>query len=284
LQLRFREISNARENNTSRPRGDSLEEELKHDDVQIILTSLRSKLGVSSNRTTPVKQSRFTSRTPSPSMMMMMSSSRSSPSKRRSKKLSKDSVDAAVDVAATAVTSTSRRRAVSDGASSTFSFLRRRPSAQFNTSRSGEGMSVSFDLIEEDEKEDDDDDDDDVEVEEIEEIFPDKTQDVDEDDLEKLSEVYLNVMDEQHAVKLIPRRIFGRRQLAKVSCGSNHCVALTRYGEAFSWGLGPNGSLGTGLLEHPKMVMPPRRITTIRGCCMLSSAGEHNMIVTTKGT
>ena len=272
MQLRFREISNARENNTSRPRRDSLGEELKHDDVQTILTSLRSKLGVSSNRTTPVKQSKLTSRTPSPSMM-----SRSS--KRRSRKLSKDSVDAVVDVAATAVTSTSRRRAVSDGASSTFSFLRRRPSAQFNTSRSGEGMSVEFDLVEEDEEKEDDD----VEAEEIEEIFPDKTQDVDEDDLEKLSEVYLNVMDEQHAVKLIPRRIFGRRQLAKVSCGSNHCVALTRYGEAFSWGLGPNGSLGTGLLEHPKMVMPPRRISTIRGCCMLSSAGEHNMIVTTKG-
>ena len=208
---------------------------------------------MSSNRTTPIAHNVITNRTTSPSMMTGRRSSRSS--KRRSRKLSKDSVDAVVDVAATAVTSTSRRRAVSDGKSSTFSFLRRRPSAQFQTSLSGEGMSVSFDLtdVEEEElngKEDSDDDDDDDDVQEKEEIFPDMKDDgVDEDDLENLSEVYLNVIDRQSAVRVIPRRIFGRRQVAKISCGSHHCIALTRYGEALSWGLGPNGSLGTNRLS-----------------------------------
>jgi len=294
LQLRFREVSNARDSKhtSHRPRRDSHEDESSNrDDVRTILNELRSKLGVSSNRSTPIKEDIITSRTPSPSMMM-----RGRSSKRRSRKLSKDSVDAVVDVAATAVSSTSRRRAVSDGNKSTnfFFSLRRRPSAQFQTSLSGEGMSVSFDLDdveeEQEEKHDDDEEEEEEDENKMDALFLDMNGEDDEEDKDDEDdmddeEVYLNVIPKHKPlVRAVPKRIFGRRKLAKISCGSRHCVALTRYGEALSWGFGPNGSLGTGLLEHPKMIMPPRRIATIRGCCMLSSAGEHNMVVTTKGT
>ena len=45
----------------------------------------------------------------------------------------------------------------------------------------------------------------------------------------------------------IPTLISKLEGIVKVKCGTNHCLALNKNGEVFSWGSGKTGELGNGI-------------------------------------
>ena len=50
-----------------------------------------------------------------------------------------------------------------------------------------------------------------------------------------------------------PIKIRGLSNIKKISCGTNHCLALSTKGEVYAWGSGENGELGCGRYENEYM-------------------------------
>ena len=46
------------------------------------------------------------------------------------------------------------------------------------------------------------------------------------------------------------KEITGLSEIAKVSCGTEHCVALNVYGSVYAWGTNTYGECGTGTSEN----------------------------------
>ena len=72
----------------------------------------------------------------------------------------------------------------------------------------------------------------------------------------------------------IPRHVSALEDVELVACGlGNHCLAITRHGDAWTWGAGAEGQLGHG----PEMLcadLPtPRRIEALarRGFAIIPS-------------
>lgn len=70
--------------------------------------------------------------------------------------------------------------------------------------------------------------------------------------------------------------------IVQVSCGENHCAALTFSGEVLTWGRGKYGQLGHGTFDNNNQ---PREVEGLRGrpCIQVSCGGDHTVGLSVEG-
>jgi len=72
------------------------------------------------------------------------------------------------------------------------------------------------------------------------------------------------------------------RVVVQVACGTTHSLALTREGDMFSWGCGPEGQLGLGEGKAHELVFTPRYINGLYGTPVVQIAcGTHHSVALT---
>lgn len=67
-----------------------------------------------------------------------------------------------------------------------------------------------------------------------------------------------NSIKNKMTFSLIAKNLIPHENIVKIACGTNHCLALSNKGTAFSWGSNANGRLGQGhtdSLSIPKIVI-----------------------------
>ena len=70
--------------------------------------------------------------------------------------------------------------------------------------------------------------------------------------------------------------------IEQISCGSSHVLAITKGGDAYSWGFGDRGACGQGDDEadvlHPKKLVMKSRMRYVSG------GGQHSTAIVTTGS
>ena len=81
----------------------------------------------------------------------------------------------------------------------------------------------------------------------------------------------------------IPRQIeFKRKRIAKVSCGPDHCAAVSEVGEVLTWGAGSYGNLGHG--DNTDQSMPKLVDGLVGKPCIAAVCGsKHTMALSQSG-
>lgn len=69
--------------------------------------------------------------------------------------------------------------------------------------------------------------------------------------------------------------------IEQISCGSTHVLAVTRGGEAYSWGFGSSGACGQGPSEDD--VLRPKKLVLKNNCKIqyVSGGGQHSTAIVT---
>ncbi|XP_063426870.1 serine/threonine-protein kinase Nek9-like [Mytilus trossulus] len=96
-------------------------------------------------------------------------------------------------------------------------------------------------------------------------------------------------------LSLIPINFFSSRPVEEISCGDNHCVALTKEGDVYTWGCGEFGRLGLNSEDDhfsPQKVKTPGKhlikhvlggsegtfLITTTGRVLACGSNEHNIL------
>ncbi|VDI27488.1 NIMA (never in mitosis gene a)-related kinase [Mytilus galloprovincialis] len=96
-------------------------------------------------------------------------------------------------------------------------------------------------------------------------------------------------------LSLIPINYFSSRPVEEISCGDNHCVALTKEGDVYTWGCGEFGRLGLNSEDDhfsPQKVKTPGKhlikhvlggsegtfLITTTGRVLACGSNEHNIL------
>ncbi|XP_066977313.1 uncharacterized protein [Macrobrachium rosenbergii] len=74
----------------------------------------------------------------------------------------------------------------------------------------------------------------------------------------------------------------GRQQVSEISLGKEHCMALTKDGEVYTWGGGMRGQLGTGVLHFSDV---PLQVENLHGLFIksISCGGWHSTALSDSG-
>lgn len=77
-------------------------------------------------------------------------------------------------------------------------------------------------------------------------------------------------------------RGFTRTPVTWISCGFEHAIALTNFGEVSSWGYGSSGCLGHG--DYVSLAAP-RNLEGLKGkfTTFIEAGGYHNAAITAQG-
>ncbi len=81
----------------------------------------------------------------------------------------------------------------------------------------------------------------------------------------------------------IPRQVeFKRKRIARVSCGPDHCAAVSEVGEVLTWGAGSYGNLGHG--DNTDLSMPKLVDGLVGKPCIQAVCGsKHTMALSQSG-
>mmetsp|Transcript_2233 Transcript_2233/g.6661 ORF Transcript_2233/g.6661 Transcript_2233/m.6661 type:complete len:398 (+) Transcript_2233:102-1295(+) len=93
--------------------------------------------------------------------------------------------------------------------------------------------------------------------------------------------------DETFATWEKPRYLAGdlkRAHISSVTCGTGHCIALSKFGEAFSWGRNKHGQLGHGnmtddTVDAPKRIGIPAKVKIVKASC----GDNHTALLDSEG-
>ncbi|XP_064112359.1 E3 ubiquitin-protein ligase HERC2-like isoform X2 [Macrobrachium nipponense] len=79
----------------------------------------------------------------------------------------------------------------------------------------------------------------------------------------------------------IPMQV-GRQQVSEIALGKEHCMALTKDGEVYTWGGGMRGQLGTGVLHFSDV---PLQVENLHGLFIksISCGGWHSTALSDSG-
>ena len=84
-------------------------------------------------------------------------------------------------------------------------------------------------------------------------------------------------LGEAGAARDVPAPIAGVAAVERVACGSNHCCAVTRDGDLYTWGFGEMGQLAHGEADDEAA---PRVVGAVRGrVAMAGAGGQHTVLL-----
>uniref|UniRef100_A0A3Q3M5T1 HECT and RLD domain containing E3 ubiquitin protein ligase 3 n=1 Tax=Mastacembelus armatus TaxID=205130 RepID=A0A3Q3M5T1_9TELE len=72
-------------------------------------------------------------------------------------------------------------------------------------------------------------------------------------------------------------------QISQVMCGNQHCIALSRDGELFTWGQNTNGQLGLGKGEPSKLFPHPLKSLAGIPLAQITAGGDHSFALSLSG-
>ncbi|CAN0064408.1 unnamed protein product, partial [Sphacelaria rigidula] len=79
----------------------------------------------------------------------------------------------------------------------------------------------------------------------------------------------------------------GVKDVVDVACGNNHCLALTRQGQVFSFGINDDGQLGKSCpLDADEDPSEDYRVPALVNVCptkAIACGAHHSMVVTLQG-
>nr|XP_057936716.1 probable E3 ubiquitin-protein ligase HERC3 isoform X2 [Doryrhamphus excisus] len=83
----------------------------------------------------------------------------------------------------------------------------------------------------------------------------------------------------------IPRLVkrLGDHSIAQVMCGNQHCIALSRDGQLFTWGQNTNGQLGLGKEESSKLAPQPLKSLAGIPLAQITAGGDHSFALSLSG-
>uniref|UniRef100_A0A3Q2DP84 HECT and RLD domain containing E3 ubiquitin protein ligase 3 n=1 Tax=Cyprinodon variegatus TaxID=28743 RepID=A0A3Q2DP84_CYPVA len=87
------------------------------------------------------------------------------------------------------------------------------------------------------------------------------------------------------AVVRIPRLVkrLCDHSISQVMCGNQHCIALSRDGQLFTWGQNTNGQLGLGKGEPSKLTPHPLKSLAGIPLAQISAGGDHSFALSLSG-
>ncbi|XP_061778902.1 probable E3 ubiquitin-protein ligase HERC3 isoform X1 [Nerophis lumbriciformis] len=71
--------------------------------------------------------------------------------------------------------------------------------------------------------------------------------------------------------------------IAQVMCGNQHCIALSRDGQLFTWGQNTNGQLGLGKGESSKLFPQPLKSLAGIPLAQITAGGDHSFALSLSG-
>ncbi|XP_054634415.1 probable E3 ubiquitin-protein ligase HERC3 isoform X2 [Dunckerocampus dactyliophorus] len=83
----------------------------------------------------------------------------------------------------------------------------------------------------------------------------------------------------------IPRLVkrLGDHSIVQVMCGNQHCIALSRDGQLFTWGQNTNGQLGLGKDESSKLFPQPLKSLAGIPLAQITAGGDHSFALSLSG-
>ncbi|XP_038127022.1 probable E3 ubiquitin-protein ligase HERC3 isoform X2 [Cyprinodon tularosa] len=89
----------------------------------------------------------------------------------------------------------------------------------------------------------------------------------------------------REAVVRIPRLVkqLCDHSISQVMCGNQHCIALSRDGQLFTWGQNTNGQLGLGKGEPSKLTPHPLKSLAGIPLAQISAGGDHSFALSLSG-
>ncbi|MEQ2213078.1 putative E3 ubiquitin-protein ligase herc3, partial [Xenoophorus captivus] len=71
--------------------------------------------------------------------------------------------------------------------------------------------------------------------------------------------------------------------VSQVMCGNQHCIALSRDGQLFTWGQNTNGQLGLGKGEPSKLSPHPLKSLAGIPLAQITAGGDHSFALSLSG-
>ncbi len=80
-----------------------------------------------------------------------------------------------------------------------------------------------------------------------------------------------------------PARVKGLENVAAISAGWDHSLALTRDGRVYAWGGRSHGQLGDGVRATGRPLATPHPVSGVEGVAAIAAGGQHSLALTRDG-